>query len=47
MSDELYSQQKEITIQKIEIKKLKSKLESIENNIGSLNTDEDPPPPHY
>lgn len=47
MSDELYAQQKEIELLRIEIGNLKSKLQNVPVDSGILTADEDVPPPHY
>jgi SlyX protein len=47
MSDELYSQQKDIEQLRIEIRNLKSKLQNVPTDSGILTADEDTPPPHY
>ena len=47
MSEEIYSQQKNIAYQKVLISKIQSKITSIEENEGKYNSDDDPLPPHY
>ena len=47
MSDELYAQQKEIELLRIDIDNLKSKLQNVPTDSGILTADEDVPPPHY
>ena len=47
MSDELYAQQKEIELLRIEIGNLKIKLQNVPVDSGILTADEDVPPPHY
>lgn len=47
MSDELYSQQREIGSLRQEIETLKSRLLSAQSDSGILKPEEDTPPPHY
>ena len=47
MSDEIFTQQKEISKLTTELIILKNKLHDIENNIGIQNSNEEVPPPHY
>jgi uncharacterized coiled-coil protein SlyX len=47
MSEELYSQQKEIENQKKEILQIKSKIISLEENTNKYDSKNDPLPPHY
>ena len=47
MSDEIFTQQKEISKLTTELINLKNKLHDIENNIGIQNSSEEVPPPHY
>ena len=47
MSDEIFTQQKEISKLTTELIILKNKLHDIENNIGIQNSNENVPPPHY
>ena len=47
MSDELYSQQREIGSLRQEIETLKSRILSAQSDSGILKPEEDPPPPHY
>ena len=46
MSEELYAQQKDITVLRMEIAVLTAKLQSTQES-GILRPDEDVPPPHY
>ena len=47
MSDELYSQQKEISVLKIEILHFKKRIDELDNGIESDISKEDKKPPHY
>ena len=47
MSDEIFTQQKEILLLKKEILLLKDKVDSIETNGEDVNSIKDIPPPHY
>tara|TARA_B110001452_G_scaffold266398_1_gene273172 strand:+ start:638 stop:844 length:207 start_codon:yes stop_codon:yes gene_type:complete len=47
MSDELYSQQKEIAVLKIEILHFKKKIDELDNVNESDISKEDKKPPHY
>ena len=47
MSDELFSQQREITMLKVKIHNLEDKVKSLDHQTGILRPDEDSPPPHY
>ena len=47
MSNEIYTQQKEIIQLTNEIIKIKEKLTDVENNSGINSLIEDSPPPHY
>ena len=47
MSDELYSQQKEIIELKKEISNFKKSINDLENEIGSNAIKDDQKPPHY
>ncbi|MEJ6672951.1 MAG: SlyX family protein [Alphaproteobacteria bacterium] len=46
LSEELYAQQKDITVLRMEIAVLTAKLQSTQES-GILRPDEDVPPPHY
>ena len=47
MSDELYSQQREIGSLRQEIETLKSRILSAQSDSGILKPEEDTSPPHY
>ena len=47
MSDEIFTQQKEILDLKKEILLLREKIDSIETNIENKNSLKDSVPPHY
>ena len=47
LSDELYSQQKEMAELRLEIAKLSAKLQAAQGDGGILNPMDDAPPPHY
>ena len=47
MSVELYTQQKEISILKGELKKVEAKIKNILSDSGIRRSDEETPPPHY
>jgi uncharacterized coiled-coil protein SlyX len=47
MSDEIFTQQKEILKLNNELINLKNKIDIIEANTENLNLDDDVPPPHY
>ena len=47
MSDEIFTQQKEILKLHNELVNLKNKINMIEANSEIQNSDEDMPPPHY
>ena len=47
MSDELYSQQREIGSLRQEIETLKSRILSAQSDSGIMKPEEDTPPPHY
>ena len=47
MSDELYSQQKEVLILKKEFLNLKKKIDEFDNSAESNMIKEDKKPPHY
>jgi SlyX protein len=47
ISDEGYKQQKEILILKTDVKKLKDKINDIQNVSDIQNIDEEKLPPHY
>ena len=47
MSDEIFTQQKEILKLNNELINLKNKIDIIEESTENLNLDDDVPPPHY
>ena len=47
MSDELFAQQREISILQAKINHLEDKIKSGDYHHGILRPDEDSPPPHY
>ena len=47
MSEELFTQQKELTILRSEIKILTQKMETVLTDSNVLKPDEDKSPPHY
>ena len=47
MSDELYSQQREVGSLRQEIETLKSRILYAQSDSGILKPEEDRPPPHY
>ena len=47
MSDELFSQQREITMLKVKILNLEDKVKSLDHQNGILHPEDDSPPPHY
>ena len=47
MSDEIFTQQKEITKLTVDLLNLKNKIQDVENSSGMRNVNEEIPPPHY
>lgn len=47
LSDELYAQQKEMALLRLELRKLEQKWQAAQSDSGILNPAEDTPPPHY
>ena len=47
LNEELFAQQKEINILKVEIRHLNNKIKAFEQGGDILNPADDAPPPHY
>ena len=47
LTQEVYSQQKEISALGLEIEKLTARLRHVQSDSGILKPEEDTPPPHY